>query len=198
MQEAWNTTSIDLIDVVDRVIGEKNLKCVLNLGKSFFFSLPLLPLFFSFSSLTHLLFFLPLPSPLSLSNFHLQGALDGLTDDPTYPLFKRGACGAAFEGDELILDALEENLSPFRSNGVAVMKEFAHPVTLPERLLAAGLTVDNLDVLKVDVDGFDLALARSVLEAGFRPKVKNERGRETSSFQLDFFFSSSSFFPLTF
>lgn len=116
--------------MVDKIIGEKNLKCVVNLG-----------------------------------------ALDGLTDDPTYPLFKRGACGAAFEGDELILDALEENLAPFRATGVAIMKEYAHPVTMPARLRAAGMTVDNLDVLKVDVDGFDLALARSILEAGFRPKV---------------------------
>ena len=100
-----------------------------------------------------------------------KGALDGLTDDPTYPLFERGACGAAFEGDPLILDALEENLAPFRSHGVAIMKEYAHPATLPARLRAAGLTPANLDVLKVDVDGFDLALARSVMEAGFRPKV---------------------------
>lgn len=130
VQEAWGIPSIDLIDVVDKVIGEKNLRCVVNLG-----------------------------------------ALDGLTDDPTYPLFKRGACGAAFEGDELILDALEDNLAPFRATGVAIMKEYAHPVTMPARLRAAGMTADNLDVLKVDVDGFDLALARSILEAGFRPKV---------------------------
>jgi hypothetical protein len=40
VQEAWNATvsGLDLIDVVDRVIGEKNLKCVLNLGKSLVFS----------------------------------------------------------------------------------------------------------------------------------------------------------------
>ena len=140
-------------------------------------------------SLSHLLFLRalslspspPLPLPLSQNKtktiaslsplFEKIGALDGYTDDPTYPLFKRGACGAAFEGDELILDALEENLAPFRASGVAIMKEYAHPVTMPARLRAAGMTVENLDVLKVDVDGFDLALARSILEAGFRPKV---------------------------
>ena len=186
VQEAWNSsTGINLIDVVDRIIGEKDVKCVVNLGKSFWrqpgpwppFSsslaefFPLHPHFYPLSLILLPFPFLPFLSWHKPSQKKKKGALDGYTDDPTYPLFKRGACGAAFEGDELILDLLEENLALFRKNGVAIMKEYAHPVTMPARLRAAGITAGNLDVLKVDVDGFDLALARSILEAGFRPKV---------------------------
>lgn len=175
------TGALIIIEIERRRRRKKTLFCFF-----LFFLAPSLSLFFFISlslSLTSTFFFLSLSLSLflslSLSPYPLlhnqqqqhKGALDGYTDDPTYPLFKRGACGAAFEGDEAILELLEENLAPFRRHGVAIMKEYAHPSTMPARLKAAGITVENLDVLKVDVDGFDLALARSVLEAGFRPKV---------------------------
>jgi hypothetical protein len=50
VQEAWNMSSIDLIDVVDRIIGEKNLKCVVNLGEKrvFFFIFLFFFVFFFF------------------------------------------------------------------------------------------------------------------------------------------------------
>jgi len=43
-------SSIDLIDVVDRIIGEKNLKCVVNLGEKrvFFFIFLFFFVFFFF------------------------------------------------------------------------------------------------------------------------------------------------------
>lgn len=98
------------------------------------------------------------------------GARDGKTHDPTYPLFARGHPGAAFEGWEPVFPELDAHLGPF-ADRVAIVHEYARPDTFAAKLAGAGVTPANLDILKVDIDGFDLALARAVLEAGFRPKV---------------------------
>ena len=123
----------------------------------------------------------PFPTPRAPIRSHttshapvfLLGAHDGKTHDPTYPLYQAGACGAAFEGYEPSLERFEANLAPFAPR-VKAIKEYARPDTFTAKLAGAGVTPANLDVLKIDIDGFDLGLARAALDAGYRPKATGE------------------------
>lgn len=81
------------------------------------------------------------------------GARDGKDHDPCYPLFAKGAYGAAFEGDTSMWPALDANLAAFPN--VKVVKEFVYPHSLPHKLVELGLATSGpraLDVLKIDID----------------------------------------------
>lgn len=99
------------------------------------------------------------------------GARDGKDHDPTYPIFASGAAGVVFEGDTTMWDKLTQNLGQYPQ--VKVAKEFVFPHNISLRLVELGVSVTGpaaLDVLKIDIDGFDLQLAQAVLAHGFRPR----------------------------
>jgi hypothetical protein len=95
------------------------------------------------------------------------GAEDGKSmNDPVYPLYAMGYDGLAVEGTECPL--LAENLP---SEGVhKITGVFITPDNILPMLHNAGCPLD-CDMLKIDIDGYDGAILRTIIEGGYRPKV---------------------------
>lgn len=95
------------------------------------------------------------------------GALDGRSmNDPVYPLYAMGYDGLAVEGDDDPL--LAENLP---AEGV---RKITGVYITPDNILSMLHDADcplDCDMLKIDIDGYDGAILRKIIEGGYRPKV---------------------------
>ena len=99
------------------------------------------------------------------------GANDGVTHDPTYPLFAAGFAGIAVEGAEQFRHRLISNMAAVnKSRALTVDWGFAEPATIAQRLRRAGAP-SQPDALKVDIDSIDLAVLRGILSSGILPTV---------------------------
>jgi len=95
------------------------------------------------------------------------GAGDGrYGNDPVFPLLMEGYAGVAIEGDEC--EELWRNL-PFDA-----VKKLTGTMVTPDNvteLLNSASCPENCDFFKIDIDGYDGVILRTILNAGFRPKV---------------------------
>ncbi len=99
------------------------------------------------------------------------GAQDGKTGDPCYSLFAAGYAGVVFEGDPNYFSRLHGYLAGVNSSGrVHVSWGYTSPAKVVPTLQSYRTPTD-MDVLKVDIDSFDLDLTQAILVAGYRPKT---------------------------
>lgn len=106
--------------------------------------------------------------PFARSGYAVNlGAEDGKSyNDPVYPLYAMGYNGLAVEGMENPL--LAENLP---AEGVRkITGVFITPDNILPMLHDADCPLD-CDMLKIDIDGYDGAILRTLIEGGYRPKV---------------------------
>lgn len=95
------------------------------------------------------------------------GAEDGKScNDPVYPLYAMGYDGLAVEGIENPLLAVH-----LPREGVSkVTGIFITPDNILQMLHEADCPLD-CEMLKIDIDGYDGAILRTIIEGGYRPKV---------------------------
>ncbi|CAE7035222.1 unnamed protein product [Symbiodinium natans] len=96
--------------------------------------------------------------------------------DPVNCFFPQGFGGVVFEANRSLEQALTDNLAQF-APGVQIVLEAAAEETVSERLEEAlsrrpfQVSKDEVDIIKVDVDGPDCHLVRGLSRAGWRPKI---------------------------
>jgi hypothetical protein len=100
------------------------------------------------------------------------GGQDGIFHDPTYELYRDlNFTGLVFEGDPEYLPILRTNMQKVNhTNNVHVIEEFVSSLSLPKILDQYKIPKD-FDVLKIDIDSFDYAILKAVLNAQFIPKL---------------------------
>lgn len=100
------------------------------------------------------------------------GGNDGMTHDPVYPLFQQAKYGGiVVEPGESYRESLADNLRVANhSEMVFAVMEAATPLTMPNMLKRFSAPME-FDALKIDIDSYDLPLLRSILDAGYGPKV---------------------------
>ena len=96
--------------------------------------------------------------------------------DPVNCFFPQGFGGVVFEANASLEHALRYNLAQFAPS-VQMVLEAAEEETVSDRLeealnrRPAQVSRDQIDMIKVDVDGPDCHLVRGLSRAGWRPKV---------------------------
>jgi hypothetical protein len=95
------------------------------------------------------------------------GADDGIAcNDPVYPLYKEGWSGLAIDGRE------QPNL--FNNIPQASVRKYDNTVITPDNIvnmLKNNYCPKDPDMLKIDIDGYDLSIVETILKAGYTPKI---------------------------
>jgi hypothetical protein len=106
-----------------------------------------------------------IPNP---SNYIIDiGASSGQETDPVFHLLKSSKfAGLCIEAGESIHE-LEKKLP---QKEIKKVKAFATPETIIPIFLEQDVPLYP-DILKIDIDGYDLSVLRKILEANFRPKI---------------------------
>lgn len=95
------------------------------------------------------------------------GCSDGITGDPLNLFVKN----KHYKG--LYIDGSEENCNLCRNNIInnfIVLNTFVNPNNISNIFIENNVP-KNMDVLKVDIDGYDLALMREIINEGYKPKI---------------------------
>ena len=96
--------------------------------------------------------------------------------DPVNCFFPQGFGGVVFEANKSLEQALKDNLAQFGPSVQIVLEEAAEE-TVSEVLedslskRPAQVARDEVDIIKVDVDGPDCHLVRGLSRAGWKPKI---------------------------
>mmetsp|Transcript_72624 Transcript_72624/g.194089 ORF Transcript_72624/g.194089 Transcript_72624/m.194089 type:complete len:561 (-) Transcript_72624:90-1772(-) len=100
-----------------------------------------------------------------------DGVGDGGNADPTYPLYKAGYGGLALEANPELLPALRKNLKEALDVEVAISSVTPHNIVETIRnARPRGKQVTQVDVLKVDIDGWDCPVIEAILDE-FQPVI---------------------------
>jgi hypothetical protein len=95
------------------------------------------------------------------------GAGDGKScNDPVYPLYQQGFGGLCIEGANE--PKLAENLPA--DNITKLTATRITPIDIAS-VLAENSCPTNIDLLKIDIDGYDGPILQEILASGYRPKV---------------------------
>ncbi|CAK9096567.1 Uncharacterized protein SCF082_LOCUS45327 [Durusdinium trenchii] len=121
--------------------------------------------------------------PFGLSRFAINlgggdgGCRVGHGLDPVNCFFVQGFGGVVFEANQSLEEELQSSLGHFTPD-VQIVMEAAQAETISQRLLIAmaqrpgrWVEKDEVDIIKVDVDGLDCHLVQALTLSGWRPKV---------------------------
>jgi len=92
------------------------------------------------------------------------GASTGIVSDPVYPfLIDTKYTGLCIEGNKAKTEELK------RKTSFAVHEEFIYPHTILDVFQSYNVPI-NFDVLKIDIDGYDLEVIRVILSK-YKPRI---------------------------
>jgi FkbM family methyltransferase len=100
------------------------------------------------------------------------GGQDGILHDPTYELYRDlNYTGLIFEGDPEYLPILRTNIRKVNQSGkVFIVEEYVKSSSIKAHLSYHNIP-QNFDVLKIDIDSFDFAIIKAILDARYKPNL---------------------------
>tara|TARA_B110000208_G_C11783516_1_gene434734 strand:+ start:136 stop:1566 length:1431 start_codon:yes stop_codon:yes gene_type:complete len=95
------------------------------------------------------------------------GCSDGVTEDPLYNLSKiENIKGLYIDGIMTKISKCKTNVS----NQIDIINAYINPENCENIFKSNNVPID-IDILKVDIDGYDLSVIKTILELGYKPKI---------------------------